>query len=201
MAYLKPTMTFRHSVVFAGLFAALVASGCKKKEIPPPVPETTSAAVATYAVGDKVDVKWNNSWWKGEILSSDSGKYKVHYTGWSSTWDESVTPDRLRAPTSESKVGSSVEGTGSADPAAAAASAPAAAATPSPAPAAASAYKVGDKVDVNWKGTWYQGKILSAGGGNYKIHYIGWASSWDESVPASRIRAWTGKASKGSKPE
>ncbi|MFO0663526.1 MAG: agenet domain-containing protein [Polyangiaceae bacterium] len=197
----KFASTIRHSVVLVGLFAALSAAACKKKEVPPPAPETTtSAPVATYAVGDKVDVKWNNSWWKGEVLSVDNGKYRVHYTGWSSNWDETVAADRIRALSGESKVGSMAEGTGSADPAASAAPSASASAAASSAPAAtAAAYKVGDKVDVNWKGSWYQAKILSAGA-TYKVHYIGWASSWDESVPASRIRPWTGKASKGSGP-
>jgi hypothetical protein len=59
-------------------------------------------------------------------------------------------------------------------------------------------WKVGDDVDVEWKGTWWKGKILEdKGGGQYKIHYVGWAASWDEVVPASRVRARTAGAKEG----
>ena len=139
--------SIRQSIVLVSLFAALTSAACKKKEVPVPVPETTSATVANYAVGDKVDVKWNSSWWKGEVLSVEDGKYRVHYTGWSSSWDESVAADRLRPLSSESKVGASVEGTGTPDPnaVAAAASAVATAVTPPPVAATTGAFKVGDK--------------------------------------------------------
>lgn len=45
-----------------------------------------------------------------------------------------------------------------------------------------------EKVEVEWKGKWYKGTILEANGKNYKIHYDGYASSWDEVVAATRIR-------------
>ncbi len=58
-----------------------------------------------------------------------------------------------------------------------------------------SSYAVGDAVDVQWGGKWWKGQILeSRGGGQYKIHYVGWASSWDEVVPSSRLRRPTGTA-------
>ena len=56
MFFSKVSSTVRYSFALLGLCTALAAStGCKKKEAPP-VPETTSAAIATYAVGDKVDI-------------------------------------------------------------------------------------------------------------------------------------------------
>lgn len=55
-------------------------------------------------------------------------------------------------------------------------------------PGKASQYKTGQAVEVNWKGTWYPAKILSAKGGRYKIHYEGYNSSWDEWVGPERIR-------------
>jgi hypothetical protein len=53
----------------------------------------------------------------------------------------------------------------------------------------ASAYKVGDAVNVEWKGATYPATILSVPAANqYKIHYDGYASSWDEVVGPARIR-------------
>ncbi len=67
---------------------------------------------------------------------------------------------------------------------------------PSPAPGsgaaaprpAAAAWKRGDRVQVNWKGTWYAASIVAVGEGRYRVHYEGWDSSWDEWVEPERIR-------------
>jgi hypothetical protein len=63
----------------------------------------------------------------------------------------------------------------------------AAAGTP-PAGSSASAYRVGEQVRVDWKGTWYEGTILESGSGRYKIRYAGYDASWDEWVPPARLR-------------
>lgn len=44
------------------------------------------------------------------------------------------------------------------------------------------------KVEVNWKGRWYKATILQTVKNDYKIYYDGYAASYDEVVPASRIR-------------
>lgn len=49
-------------------------------------------------------------------------------------------------------------------------------------------FKVGDKVEVQWKGTWYPAQVLGVKKGEWKIHYDGYESSWDEWVKANRIR-------------
>jgi CHAT domain-containing protein/Tfp pilus assembly protein PilF len=50
-------------------------------------------------------------------------------------------------------------------------------------------WKSGDHVEVEWKGDWYQAQIIEVSANQYKIHYDGYASSWDEWVDNSRIRA------------
>lgn len=59
-------------------------------------------------------------------------------------------------------------------------------------------WKVGEAVDVNWNGAWYQANVVSLAPGKYRVHYVGYANSWDEWVPASRIRPRTAGALKGS---
>jgi len=51
------------------------------------------------------------------------------------------------------------------------------------------AFKTGQEVLVEWSGSWYNAKILDYKDGQYKIHYIGWGSTWDEWVKPSRIKA------------
>jgi hypothetical protein len=53
---------------------------------------------------------------------------------------------------------------------------------------AQSNFTVNQKVEVLWKGTWYKATVLAVKGNAYKVHYDGYASSWDETVPENRIR-------------
>jgi tRNA A-37 threonylcarbamoyl transferase component Bud32 len=70
---------------------------------------------------------------------------------------------------------------------------PTAESQPAPKPAP---YKVGQNVDVNWKGSWWQGTVTAVKGDKFLVHYIGWSSSWDEWVTTARLRPWTGTARK-----
>jgi hypothetical protein len=196
----------RLATIVAIVVALTFAPGCKKPEeakseapvasaVATPTPAPPPPA-PTFAVGDQVDVKWNSSWWKATILAVNGDKYHIHYTGWGSSWDEDVTADRVRAQTADSSVGSETTAASAAPTAVATAARTAAASTS--APKAAATWKPGDKVDVNWNGQWWQGQILTANGSQYKIHYTGWASSWDEVVGPNRLRAPTAGAKRGS---
>jgi tetratricopeptide (TPR) repeat protein len=50
-------------------------------------------------------------------------------------------------------------------------------------------WKLGDHVEVQWQGDWYQAEVIEVKGNQFKIHYDGYASSWDEWVDSSRMRA------------
>lgn len=42
---------------------------------------------------------------------------------------------------------------------------------------------------VEWRGSWWPGKILEAvGPGAWRVTYEGWSSAWDESVGRERLR-------------
>jgi len=47
---------------------------------------------------------------------------------------------------------------------------------------------VGQKIDIQWGGSWWPGVITAQSGGQFLVHYDGWSSSWDEWVDSSRIR-------------
>lgn len=50
-------------------------------------------------------------------------------------------------------------------------------------------YSVGDQVEVEWAGSWYNASILQIlTNGRVKVHYVGWSDSWDEVVPLNRVR-------------
>ena len=50
------------------------------------------------------------------------------------------------------------------------------------------AQRVNDKVEIEYSGSWYTGKILKVEGDRYFVTYEGWSDSWDEWVPLSRLR-------------
>jgi len=43
-----------------------------------------------------VDVFWGSRWYEATILRRDGQRAYIHYDGWSTTYDEWVTPDRMR---------------------------------------------------------------------------------------------------------
>lgn len=47
-------------------------------------------------VGDRVKIKWGNSWWKGVIEEVDGERFRFDYDGWDSYPDEWRTADQLR---------------------------------------------------------------------------------------------------------
>lgn len=53
---------------------------------------------------------------------------------------------------------------------------------------------LGEKLQVSWSGSWYDATILEIGEGQYKVHYEGWSSDWDEWVVPSRLRRKDGTA-------
>jgi hypothetical protein len=49
-----------------------------------------------YRACQKVEVEWGGTWWPAEVLKVRGNQYLIHYTGWSSSWDEWVTDCRIR---------------------------------------------------------------------------------------------------------
>lgn len=49
-------------------------------------------------------------------------------------------------------------------------------------------FRRGDTVEVEWQGSWYPAEILNLLNGQYRIHYVGYGSNWDETVGPERIR-------------
>lgn len=52
----------------------------------------------TFGVGDAVTVLWKGTWYNASVLAVNSkkGTYKIHYDGYSASWDEWVGSNRIR---------------------------------------------------------------------------------------------------------
>ena len=130
-----------------------------------------------YRVGDKVLVDWEGADYPASVIAVEApGRYRVHYEGYDSIWDESVAATRIK-----SKITGPVQS------------------PPPPAKvrarmslgskASMSTFKMGDRVKVDWKSSYYPAVILmELGGEHYRVHYEGYDSNWDENVDISRIQ-------------
>jgi hypothetical protein len=57
----------------------------------------TTEAHQPFAVGAEVEAEWRGKWYPAKILALESGqRFRIHYSGWGSEWDEVVEPGRLR---------------------------------------------------------------------------------------------------------
>ena len=84
------------------------ALGTTIPTVTPPVPTTTDTAAlvaptppttaAVFKTGDKVDVEWHGKFYPSTVLAVlPEDKYKIHYDGWSSSWDEVVPVKRIKS--------------------------------------------------------------------------------------------------------
>lgn len=53
---------------------------------------------------------------------------------------------------------------------------------------AASSFAAGDRVEIEWSGRWFGGRIVRADKGRYLVSYDGYDRSWDEWVAPARLR-------------
>lgn len=49
-----------------------------------------------FLQAERVEVQQGGVWWPAEIRKRQDGKMLVHYLGWDDSWNEWVTPDRIR---------------------------------------------------------------------------------------------------------
>jgi hypothetical protein len=49
-----------------------------------------------YVAGSSVEVEWKGKWYPATVLKAERGVHLIHYTGYDDSWDEWVSPDRIR---------------------------------------------------------------------------------------------------------
>ncbi|MCU0691233.1 MAG: hypothetical protein MUF54_07525 [Polyangiaceae bacterium] len=137
-----------------------------------------------YVVGDHVLVEWEDNDYPAVIIAVEGpARYRVHYDGYDSIWDETVNVTRVKgrvagpivAPPPPSKV---IRRGG------------APAATASGNSGVPSRYRQGERVRVTWHGEIYAATIVEVlGSERYRVHYEGFGPEWDETIDVSRIRS------------
>jgi hypothetical protein len=155
-------------LVAFGLACAL--TGCKKP----------------FRVGEHVMVEWEKGQAPYPAYITErvgTSRYRVHFDGYDSRWDEDVSLDRVlgraeglvTAPPPPSKVALAA---GIASPKTAG----------SAGEVAVSPYKEGDRVRVTWRGGVYSATVVKViAKDRFQVHYEGHEAAWDEVVGIDRI--------------
>ncbi len=143
-----------------------------------------------HQVGDHVLVDWRGDEYPAVIVAIEGpAKFHVHYDGYSDDWDESIPATRIR-----SRLGTSSTHVGAA-PLAITRTRPgtSASASGSAAPRPLNAYRVGDRVHVEWHGSIYSATVINAvGDDRYRVHYDNYGNEWDEDIGLNRIQRKVG---------
>jgi hypothetical protein len=140
-----------------------------------------AACKRPYRSGDYVWVEWEGRDYPAYIVDkAGTARFRVHYDGYESRWDEDILPDRIKGrvtgpvtppppPEKVARLNAGPKGSGSA--------------------ANAAIYKAGDRVRVRWRGSLYAATVIAVvAPDRYLVHYDGYEAAWDETVLADRIQ-------------
>jgi hypothetical protein len=135
-----------------------------------------AACSRSYAVGDRVLVEWESNVYPAIIMDAPSpSRFKVHYEGYDTIWDEVVPKGRIRGMV-----------TGPVPPV----EPPAKVRAKAIKAAQNNLYKQGDHVRVEWHGQLYAATITGiVGQEKYRVMYDGYGHEWDEIVGLARIQS------------
>jgi hypothetical protein len=140
-----------------------------------------AACKKPYRVGEYVWVEWEGSQYPAYIIElKGTSRFRVHFDGYDTRWDEDVTLERIRgriqgpvsAPPPPEKVAKAtgLGGKGEHDA------------------GVSATYKIGDRVRVRWRGSIYPATITGiVASDRFLVHYDGYESAWDEVVETGRI--------------
>lgn len=141
-----------------------------------------AACSREYRVGDHVLVEWGKEGhvYPAYIIQKKEGsRFRVHYEGYPSRWDEDVALPRIVGrvtgpvnpppPPKRVRLAQGLDQDKDED-------------------APVSRYKEGDHIRVKWRGSVYRATVLEVvNPGEFKVHYDGHEEAWDEVIPVSRI--------------
>jgi len=148
------------------LLVALLLAGCKKP----------------YRVGEHVLVEWEEGkFYPAHVLEVHGpARYRVHFDGYDTHWDEDVGLDRIRG-----RIQGPLTPPPPPDKVTRAAGAPTGSAA---AGLGINPFHEGDRVRVTWRGSVYAALVLEpVGRDRVKVHYEGHENAWDEVVALERI--------------
>lgn len=154
-----------HALLLSAFLGGLAATGCKKP----------------YRVGDHVLVEWETGKaYPAYVLEVNGrGRYRVHFDGYDSRWDEEVGIDRIVG-----RVDGPVAPMPPPEKVRRAAGPPAGSAKPT----GAHGYQAGDRIRVTWRGSVYAAIVIGVEGKDrLLVHYEGHENAWDEVVSLDRV--------------
>jgi hypothetical protein len=130
-------------------------------------------------ISQRLEVRSEGDWYKARVVDARGGRYRVHYFGYEDSDDEWVTQSDFRL-SQDIASGKNTRRNNSAW-------------NSSNYQASgdyrsSNEYRIGSNVEVNWKGHWYNARIVDAREGRHLVHYAGYDESWDEWVADNRIR-------------
>lgn len=162
-------MSFAVRLWFLAALCLALLTGCKRP----------------YRVGEHVLVEWEEDspqLYPAYIIERiGETRYRVHFDGYDSRFDQDVSVDRIRG---------RIEGPVSSPPPPKNVARAAAARTEQDAGAALAVnpYKAGDRVRVRWRGSIYSATVLEVTARDrVLVRYEGHESAWDEVVGLDRI--------------
>jgi hypothetical protein len=98
--------------VAVGVASLLLASGCVRAtpavsptvivvgpatgSVPWAPPLDATAGGGGFETREEVEVEWRGAWWPAIVLEKRGDRFRVHYDGWGSEWDEVVDSGRIR---------------------------------------------------------------------------------------------------------
>lgn len=139
------------------------------------------ACTDDYRIGEYVWVAWEGRDYPAYVIDQRSKtRFRVHYDGYDTRWDEDVTLDRIKGrikgpvvpPPAPDRVARAM-GLGP---------------NPSGSAGAPSVFAAGDRVRVRWRGSTYAATVLALEGpGKLRVHYEGYGPEWDEVVSDDRV--------------
>jgi len=142
-----------------------------------------AACKKPYRVGEHVLVEWEEGkFYPAHVIEAHGpARYRVHFDGYDTHWDEDVGVDRIRGriqgdpappPAPPAKVSRTLGApTGSAGVA-----------------EGINPFREGDRVRVTWRGSVYAAIVLEpVGRDRVLVHYEGHENAWDEVVALDRI--------------
>jgi hypothetical protein len=145
-----------------------------------------TACKKPYRVGEHVLVEWEKEQPAYPAYITErvgASRYRVHFDGYDSRWDEDVSLDRVLG---------RVEGPVVAPPPPPKVALAAGVASPKTAGSAGevavSPYREGDRVRVSWRGSVYSATVVKVvAKDRFEVHYEGHEAAWDEVVGIERI--------------
>lgn len=63
-----------------------------------PYPACKPLKLVQYPVGKRIQIKWKRKWYPGKVLKVEGSKHLVRYDGWDASYNEWVSPGRIRIP-------------------------------------------------------------------------------------------------------